>query len=125
VRKTLWLGGLAVLMALATAHARSRSGDLIATLKGSNRPLAEGAGDCQSLSKYHRTLGALVSHFERQANGRRKASCTSKAGASVLRCSAEFGNKVPRERSEEEFFLRIEFELDHESIGPFQCFLAG
>ena len=121
-----WLVGLTLVLSTAAANARDRSTDLIASLKHSDRPLTAGAGDCQMLAQHHATLGALVTYFEKQANGRKVASCAPKKGAGdPLSCSAEFANKVPRERSEEEFFLKIEFEIDHQSIGKFACFLAG
>jgi hypothetical protein len=109
-----------------TASAKGRSAELIEMLKASDRPLSTGAGDCASLAKYHPTLGALVTSFEKQANGRKSALCTqARRRAGVLSCWAEFANKVPSERSEEEFLLKIEFELKSQVVGSFTCYLAG
>jgi len=108
-----------------TAGAKGRSAALIDILKASERPLSTGARDCASLAKYHTTLGALVTSFAKRANGRKNASCTpAERRAGVFSCRAEFANQVPRERSEEEFFLKIDFELESEVVGAFACYLA-
>jgi hypothetical protein len=101
------------------------SAELLDLLKNSKRPLSEGDEGCKGFTEWHSTLGALVSDFGRQANGRRKAWCSRpKDNSRPLSCAAEFANKVPSERSEEEFFLRIDFELKRGTIGAFKCFMA-
>ena len=123
--------GMVLLLVLVETSAtgadrRPGSAELLDLLGKSTRPLSEGAEDCIGLAKYHSTLGALVQYFGQQANGRRTASCARpKETSGALACSAEFVNKVPRERSEDEFSLRIDFELQRGAIGAFKCFMAG
>jgi len=110
----------------SAAGGRPTSAELIDLLAKSTRHVTEGGDDCKGLAEFHSTLGALVKYFGRQANGRKRAWCARlKGNAAALSCSAEFANKVPSERSDEEFLLRVDFQFERGTIGAFTCYLAG
>jgi hypothetical protein len=95
-------------------------------MKRSRLPLASGAEDCRTLAAHYTTLGALVRAHEKLATRESSITCkTHPAKSGVLFCSAQFSNRVPPERSEEEFTLRLEFEMTGRTIAALKCFLAG
>lgn len=122
---------LATVMPWPTAGAARPSTDrsvakIIQVLKRSRLPLAAAAGDCRDLAEHYPTLGKLVAAHDKLATRERLASCKPKATeAGVQSCEAKFSNDVPRERSEEEFTLRLEFEIKGQTVQALRCFLAG
>ena len=99
---------------------------ILERLKNSPLPLTKGTEDCSALAEHYPTLGALVSAREKLANRERTASCErSLSTAGVLTCAAQFSNRVPPSRSEEEFTLRLEFEMKDSKILAVKYFLAG
>jgi hypothetical protein len=72
------------------------AGEIISTLKRSVLPLATGGEDCRGLAEHHPTLGALVTAYEKLANGERIATCRRVAkDRAALSCRAQFSNRVP------------------------------
>jgi hypothetical protein len=110
----------------ASQHSRSSGRQIIAVLKRSRLPLTTGGEDCRVLAEQYSTLGSLVRAHDKLANRERTATCgTDAENAGVLRCTAQFSNRVPAARSEEEFTLRLEFEMTGQTISALKCFLAG
>jgi hypothetical protein len=122
---------LATVMLCPTAGAARPStdrsgGKIIEVLKRSRLPLAEAGGECRDLAEHYPTLGKLVAAHDKLATRERLASCKPKGGeAGVQSCEAQFSNEVPSERSEEEFTLRLEFEMKGQTVQALRCFLAG
>ena len=122
---------LTTVMLCPVAHAAKSStsrstAKIIEVLKRSRLPLAEAGGECRDLAGHYSTLGRLVATHNKLATRERLASCKPKVGeAGVQSCEAQFSNDVPRERSEEEFTLRLEFEMKGQTVQALKCFLAG
>jgi hypothetical protein len=125
----IYLGAILALVASPTASAVATapsSVKILAELKRSPLPLTKGSEDCPALAEHYTTLGALVSAHEKLANREREASCQpARSPAGVLACTAQFSNRVPPSRSEEEFTLRLEFEMKGSKVLALKCFFAG
>jgi hypothetical protein len=125
----IYLGAILALVAPPTASAAATtpsSVKILAKLKRSPLPLTKGSEDCPALAEHYPTLGALVTAHEKLANREREASCQpAPSPPGVLTCTAQFSNRVPPSRSEEEFTLRLEFEMKDSKVLGLKCFLAG